>query len=168
MTKATEADRSRKTWIRVSSAIVAALALSIGGVVYVGTTVVPAQNAANDATACKTFLVANNDASLAFVKAISGAPSSTSVITGINKYVPLIEAGVHKALGIATPKGAVATGLLTVSSKVATLDKTSDASLNASFGQLYNAVSDNIVSCKAVLKKANIPAPTIDPSALGN
>ncbi|MFM7030153.1 MAG: hypothetical protein ACKOWK_03705 [Micrococcales bacterium] len=168
MTKTNESERSRKLWIRVSAAIAAVLALSIGGVVYVGTTVVPAQNAANDASACKTFLTANNDAALAFVKAISGSKSSTSVITGINKYVPIIEAGVHSALGVATPKGAVATGLLAVSSKVATLDKTSDVTLNATFGQLYNAVADNIVSCKAVLKKAHIPAPTIDPSALGN
>jgi len=163
-TATAEAERSRKLWIRAISIISAAIVLSIGGVVYYGTIVLPAQNAARDVAACKIYVKGSNDAAVAFMKEGSATDHKPSVTTAINNYMKILFTANNLSYNQANPNGSVAASFIQISKARLALDTSSSTALMSGFNSVYSAASDTLSLCQSVLTAAHVPVPTLAPA----
>ena len=166
MTKTNESERSRRLWIRVVWSVSAVIALSIGGVVYYGTSVLPAENAAKDLASCKTFVQGNNDATEAFLKEGNAKDHQPSVASAMTNYMDIIFATNEAAYLEADKNGRVAQSLLEISKAHLALDTTSEAGLASGFQATYAATTNAVSVCTKVMNKAHVSVPTLDPSKI--
>lgn len=157
--KPSQKDASNKTWVRSLIAIGAAVALIIAGVVYYGTTVLPAQNAAKDVAGCKTFVVGFHKAQKAFLAEVTAHDHKPTAKTAVSNYVTVLLPAIAEARGQSATDGALAKGYLQVATDIETMDVNNATALHNGFSAIDGVSTRLETMCNTAFDNAGIKSP---------
>ena len=154
---------NNKNWRNAIIALIAVVVLAIGGTIYYGTVMVPAQTKAAELSACEKFDKAYVNAKLAFLDELTQTKHSPDLKVAITSYEDaLFKGSVQAAKGLAY-EDTLGAAIIKMNISRLGIDNSNAQAANASFQDLDSQASGVMSICSGLGygKKAS---PTPSPS----
>jgi hypothetical protein len=145
----------KNRWLIVVISLVSVSVLAIGGVIFYGTAIMPAERLKADAAACDSFVIGVIKGRARVVELTKKTPAEPDNEIA-QAYIDEVMKGVDKAFGEAASKGEVSDALARIG--LTRLNNNADKGIEA-ISTLENSYSGIKAACEPVMRAAS-PAPT--------
>jgi hypothetical protein len=154
------APKSGRAWKLSLIALSVVFVLAVGGTVFYGTVVQPAQNKAADLKACNYFVVGYAKARMGFVKEAQSKDHTPNLATAIENYITPLYEGNHKAYDAANPDGDLSSALSELAVARLSFESTKD-SKNPVFPSAIDQAAMSIENmCRPIIEGSKTASPT--------